>query len=203
MASPRAIQLYFEAQARSYDRRSLRGIWSRLRAREADAVLRLLGPVIHTRVLDLGCGSGFYAERIRERGGLPFGVDSSPAMIAELSRKKIPGVCADVLSFRHNGTFPVLVAAGLVEFVDDASRFFRSTRKLADDGARLVLLVPRAGPVGRAYELAHHWMGCRARARSLDELRASAAKNGWEWVEVIGAGPLAWALRFSARRARG
>ena len=100
MAYLEAAQRYFEARAAFYDQLSERGLWARVRRREAAAVQRLLGPVICVPVLDLGCGAGFYAERIRARGGLPFGVDASPAMIAELAKKGIPGTRANVANLR-------------------------------------------------------------------------------------------------------
>ncbi len=42
------------------------------------------------RVVDLGCGSGIWAEALAETGYQPVGVDLSPAMI-ELARRRVPG----------------------------------------------------------------------------------------------------------------
>ena len=53
------------------------------------AVLDVLGPVAQKRVLDLGCGPGFYAEEIVRRGGSVVGLDQNPDMVA-LAARRVP-----------------------------------------------------------------------------------------------------------------
>ena len=48
---------------------------------ERPAMLSLLPPLNGLRILDAGCGSGWYAERLIERGAVLDGVDSSAAMV--------------------------------------------------------------------------------------------------------------------------
>src|SRR3954447_2369295 len=45
------------------------------------AMLELLGDVRGMRVLDLGCGPGFYAEALADRGALVTAFDASPDLV--------------------------------------------------------------------------------------------------------------------------
>jgi len=187
---------YFDERAPHYDRLSSKGLWRKVRSLESRVLFRLLGPLIGVDVLDLGCGSGFYSERMKKKGARVFGVDSSPAMIRELLKKGIEGKCAQVPGLRLGRKFRVIVAAGLVEFLDDERKLFEVAKSHCAPGGRLLLLVPRSGLAGIAYEAWHSWMGCRAKARSVQELSDSALKAGWELDLVKSAGPMALALRF-------
>lgn len=197
MEKARAVHAYFDAKAPDYDRLSGRGLWARVRASEAKAVERLLGPVAGEAVLDLGCGSGFYSRRMRERGATVLGVDSSPAMIRELKKKAIAGECADIAGLRLGREFRVVLAAGLVEFLGDELDLFSAAHRHCEAGGRLVVLAPRAGLAGWIYETCHTWMGCRAKARSVEALREAASVAGWDLEKVLGAGPVSLAFRFT------
>lgn len=199
MQRGQSIHPYFEGKAPDYDRRSRRGIWAKVRRAEGSALSRLLGAVNGTELLDLGCGTGFYSARLRDKGARVFGVDSSRGMIEELRRKGIEGACADVNTLRLGRKFHVILAAGLVEFLESERRLFTVARSHVVPGGRFVLLAPRSGLPGLVYEMAHTWMGCRAVARSVETLEAAANATGWELEKVRGAGPLAVALRFRER----
>ena len=196
MRDGQSIHAYFDAKASEYDELSRSGVWGLVRLCEERALMSLLGPVKGAEVLDLGCGSGFYAERMRARGAKVFGVDSSARMIEELSRKGIEGRRADVCALQLGREFHSVLAAGLIEFMEDERAFFRTVALHCSPGGRLVLLAPRAGLIGFAYEQAHAWMGCAATARPVKSLEAAAAACGWKLEARRGAGPLAVALRF-------
>lgn len=199
MLRGQSIHAYFDGKAAEYDSLSGRGLWAKVRVREGQELASLLGPLNGTELLDLGCGSGHYSTWARARGARVFGVDSSPRMIEELRKKGIEGRCADVATLALGRRFPVILAAGVIEFVEDERGFFEVARSHCESGGRLVLLAPRAGLVGKAYELSHAWMGCAAVARPVAELEAAAGRAGWKLDTARGAGPLAVALRFIAR----
>jgi len=54
---------------------------------ERPAMLGLLPPLAGLRVLDAGCGAGWYAERLLEAGAHVTGVDASAAMAAHARRR--------------------------------------------------------------------------------------------------------------------
>lgn len=54
---------------------------------ERPAMLALLPPVEGRRILDAGCGSGWYADQLLQRGAEVDGIDASPAMLAYAERR--------------------------------------------------------------------------------------------------------------------
>jgi SAM-dependent methyltransferase len=67
-------------------------------------------------VLDLGCGTGRVALVLADRGHRVTGVDSDPALVAELARRardrglRVDAVAADVRSFSLGRRFPLALA---------------------------------------------------------------------------------------------
>jgi SAM-dependent methyltransferase len=198
-----ALGSYFDRMASTYDAKSARGLWRWVRGLEARSILSAAGPLAGHEVLELGCGAGFYAERFREAGAETFGVDSSPSMIRELKRKGFAGICAEVGELDLQRSFDLVLAAGLVEFVTDPAIVFRAAHRHSRKESRLLLLAPRAGLRGIAYELWHAWRECPARAWPPRELLASAESEGWRVEKFFGAGPLARVFLFRRRLADG
>jgi SAM-dependent methyltransferase len=64
--------------------------YDRLAAKTADQLERTYGPVAGLRLLDLGCGPGFYATAFRARGAEVIAVDNDPREV-ELARQAVPG----------------------------------------------------------------------------------------------------------------
>ena len=60
---------------------------------ERPAMLSMLPPVHGLRILDAGCGSGWYSERLLERGAIVHAIDASGAMVAYARGRfeKLPG----------------------------------------------------------------------------------------------------------------
>ncbi len=108
---------------------------------EAHTFMRLLGDVRGKQVLDLACGEGFYARRIRAAGAeRVVGVDVSREMI-ELAREQeraeplgIDYVHADVADLdasRALGKFDVVSAAYLLHYAPDESALLRMCANIA------------------------------------------------------------------------
>jgi SAM-dependent methyltransferase len=108
------------------------------------AVLDLLGDVRGTRVLDVGCGPGLYAEALIERGAEVIGLDASPEMVA-LARRRIPGFDARVhdletpIDWLPSASFDLEVAALVVHHVDGRGAMFDELFRLLRPGGRLVV----------------------------------------------------------------
>jgi 2-polyprenyl-3-methyl-5-hydroxy-6-metoxy-1,4-benzoquinol methylase len=62
-----------------FERHAADGAYNALYDRPA--VLRLLGDVRGLRVLDVGCGPGFYAEALADRGASVTAFDASPDLV--------------------------------------------------------------------------------------------------------------------------
>ena len=98
-----------------------------------------------TRVLDIGCSSGYLARPLVQRGCTVVGIEQDP-IAAEQARE----VCAEVLvgdaeemelAFEH-ASFDVLLCGDLVEHLRDPQRFLSRIRPFLRPDGRLVLTTP-------------------------------------------------------------
>ncbi len=76
----------FDEFAEEYERHAAESAYNALYDRPA--VLELLGEVTGQRVLDAGCGPGFYAEELVARGAEVVAFDHSPRMV-DLARDRL------------------------------------------------------------------------------------------------------------------
>jgi ubiquinone/menaquinone biosynthesis C-methylase UbiE len=167
------------------------------RAREFRALIEILQPRQGHRLLDLGCGSGFYARPLKNTFGMEvMGLDSSNEMLAAAG---VPGWNCDATDMTSvpGDTFDVVLAAGLLEFVEQPARVFRNATRVLREGGRLVLLVPRTGPWGLAYEWIHRWRGCPSWARRPELYIELARMNGLKFTGRRDCTPISVALAFT------
>ncbi|TMM31702.1 MAG: methyltransferase domain-containing protein [Actinobacteria bacterium] len=99
---------------------------------------RLLGPGTG-RCLDLGCGTGQYAEVIRSTGRVPVGLDRSADQL-RLARRRVPAaVHADAAALPFaDAAFPTVVAMWVSTDVDDFGAVLREAARVLRPGGRLV-----------------------------------------------------------------
>jgi len=94
------------------------------------------------RVLDVGCGDGFWWT-LRDAGGEIYGIDISAREIAQ-AKTRINAALSDVSRERpFPGTeFDEIIGNCSLEHVPDIDAALANLRKAAADGARLVMFVP-------------------------------------------------------------
>lgn len=105
------------------------------------STLRLLGPVQGKRVLDAGCGPGFYIEELLRRDADVVGCDGAPAMI-ELARRRVGDDVTlqvhsldDPFVWVDNEAFDVVLCALAYHYVTNRLGFLVEVRRiLRDDG---------------------------------------------------------------------
>jgi len=121
-----------------------------------------------SRVLDLGCGTGFLLRWLRTHAGLQvMGVDSSPTQV-EVLRRALPGVevtCQDGAAFlaRHAGGLAGVFCIDVLEHLpddDDCLALVESVLASLRPGGFFVCRVPNGanltGGYSRAMDLTHH-----------------------------------------------
>jgi arsenite methyltransferase len=100
------------------------------------------------RILDVGCGPGFYvAELLEEVGhsGSVVGVDSSPQMLAVAARRteQRPNVAfheADATSLPvEDGGFDAVLSVQVIEYVEDADRALAEIHRVLRAGGRVLV----------------------------------------------------------------
>lgn len=94
-------------------------------------------------ICDLGCGVGWLANELSRFGSVT-GVDFSPEGI-RVAQQRWPNISfevADVVAYRPNRKFDIVVSSEVLEHVDDQGGFFRTVDYLLKPGGILVLTCP-------------------------------------------------------------
>ena len=127
----------------AYDGRSPAGHVLRSRL---GAVLERVGSDVGD-VLDVGMGPGRLCAELASRGFRVTGIDSSPDMVA-LARRRLPQ-CGDRLLRSRverlpfaDDEFDVVVASGVLEYVDDRAAVVHELARVMRPGGRAVMTLP-------------------------------------------------------------
>lgn len=122
-------------------------------------MIRQHAPLEGKRILDVGCGIGFYVRRFRDFSDETYGVDVDPEKVAEAS-ETLPNIQvapAERLPF-PDGFFDVVLSHEVLEHVNDDRQSVAEAVRVLKTGGRLVIFVPN-----RLYPFETH--GCYWRGR--------------------------------------
>jgi SAM-dependent methyltransferase len=198
--APDRVDDYFSARAPDYQPRSTRFPWSWMRASELKAVRSLLGDVAGLDVLELGAGAGFYTHEIVRWGARHvWAVDLSEVMLARLPSGPITPVLGDAAAIRIGRHFPVIVCAGMIEFVAEPAQVLGNAADHAEANARFIILAPRKCPFGRLYRGFHRGHGLQIQLFDQNWFEASAVRSGWQVAAMIPVQPFSLAVRLIRR----
>lgn len=179
----RAVR-YYNGLAQNYDAHVKRGGLGFPRRLERTAVLEAacLDPSVRT-VLDVGCGSGFYALEAKRHGAQVCAIDLAPDMVTRIRERIDEAWVADVEKLRLDRTFDRVICAGILDFVSDPEAAFRNLCRLVTPGGRLVLLCPRVGIGGWYYRIEKWYQGFRVNLFRSEWLLAIAEEYDLELVD--------------------
>ena len=151
---------------------------------ERPAMLALLPPLEGLRILDAGCGSGWYAERLIERGAQLDAIDASAAMV-DYARERLTK--SDLLS-KGNAVLQVADLADALPF-DDATfdgivsplvlHYLRDWRPTLREMHRVVK------PDGWLQFSTHHPAADAERFQTRNYFAVEHIVDEWEWVDRI------------------
>lgn len=139
------------------------------------------------RVLDIGCGSGAFADVWAAMQGPDHAItllDPSREMLrradAQLKRRGVNTELAQCLLEDHSNPAPytVLLAAHVIEHVPDPVACLRKMRDLADEGAQLWLIVSKPHWCNAII-----WFQWRHKAYAPESVRRFLSQSGWELSE--------------------
>jgi SAM-dependent methyltransferase len=208
-AAPQRVRKRFREKARAFDdlyederplRRLLRPGLFRRRRLAADTVRSYTEP----RVLDVGCGSGRIGEFVLDAGASHYlGVDFAEPMI-ELARARLQRfapraelIVGDFLDTPLDGSFDVILALGLFDYLPEPHRFSRRMFELCAPRGCMVGSFPTwsllKGPVRK---VRYEWIGdCPIFNYSRRELELMLGASGFEHVEIMSPGRSGFLVR--------
>lgn len=129
---------YYDAIYRS-EERYLRPYYDSPRYLLWVAALDLLSGDRTTRLLEVGCGTGQFAEMLSAAGYIHyFGIDFSPVAIAIADTHGIPCACVDAFTYLSvHSDFDILIALETFEYLDDLALL-----RLVPRGKKVMFSVP-------------------------------------------------------------
>lgn len=141
------------------------------------ALLGRAGIMAAPRILDAGCGTGRNLAEFA-RLGAGEGVDFSPDAVQFCRGRGLDGVQQaplEALPFPH-GRFDLLLANDVIEHLDDDRRALTELRRVAADGAHLVITVPAYEWLWSQHDESMH----HRRRYTAGQLRRAVTATGWE-----------------------
>ncbi|MFJ2379494.1 ThiF family adenylyltransferase [Pseudomonas protegens] len=122
--------------------------------RETDSLnKKILDPIFekyknnnYKSLLDIGCGIGTYSRLFSDSIDNILAIDTSPDMLSAFSEIGIPPnvetKCCDIQGVPKNKKFDLVIAALVLDHVQDLDKFVKTIVCLAEKGTTLLLVVP-------------------------------------------------------------
>jgi 2-polyprenyl-3-methyl-5-hydroxy-6-metoxy-1,4-benzoquinol methylase len=102
----------------------------------------ILGLVEGKTVLDVGCGAGYLAKILLEQGHDVTVIDRDEKAIKITKKKGLVGIVADISNWKTNLKFECIVAADILEHIDDDQDAIRRLYTMLKPGGCLIVNVP-------------------------------------------------------------
>lgn len=149
------VKKHYDKEAERYVENFSKGLFGLIRKKEKEAVFELLDPQTEEKILDAGCGAGFYSVPLKNIGSKPFGIDISPKMIEKIKGFGIEGIVCNVEVFELNEKYEKILCTGVLEFCDSPQSALNTLRKHLRKGGTIVILYPRVSVGGILYKIYH------------------------------------------------
>ena len=170
---------YYDRKAEGYIKKFSRGPFGLIREKEKKSIFELLDPQIGEKILDAGCGPGFYAVKLKNLGSIPFGIDISPRMIEKIKKFGIDGEVCDLEVFRLNEKYKKILCAGALEFCENPQAALNNFNTHLEEGGIIIILYTRLSLVGMLCKIYHLFFSkISIRLFLIDDFKLMAEKAG-------------------------
>lgn len=182
----------------------------RLAGRIVDRILKRLDRSLS--VLDLGCGDGYYLDRLRElRFDDVVGADPSGPMVERCRERGLNARRAALEDLPPGGDKDLVLLIQVLEHVDDPGRALDGIRGLLKSRGLLLLSVPVCDSFLSRYhrsrfglnrmEQVRAWDDTHRHAFSLEKLRSLLLDHGFRVERAIhGSNPHPWVGRYGGKK---
>jgi len=97
-------------------------------------------------IIDIGCGDGFFLERLTKKGLIVDGIDAS-AQAVKLCKERLGGAsghieCCLIEEYKPKYLYDLLLCGEVLEHIEDDEHFLEEISRLAAINAVLILTVP-------------------------------------------------------------
>lgn len=105
-------------------------------------VVKLIGK--NKTVLDVGCSSGYVAERLKRNGCEVIGIEINPSSAKKAKKycKKVIVGDAEEIKLPYKNYFDVILLSDVLEHLKDPWSFLRKTRDYLKDDGKIVASIP-------------------------------------------------------------
>jgi arsenite methyltransferase len=153
-----------------------------------DVAFDAVAEAVPARVLEVGCGTGWFAARVRrELAAEVVAIDQSPRMVELARAQGLDARVGDVQDLPFDdGEFDVVVCNWTLYHLQDLERGLAEIARVLRPGGRFAVSDVIADPDMDAATRAdmQQWTGCVAGALTADEFRAALADAGMIDVEI-------------------
>ena len=128
-------------------------------------VIQYLDPQPTDKILEIGCGRGFFTKKIQSLTKLTIGIDINPKAIAKGVTDNLKVMDATHLNFPSE-FFDKIYSCHTIEHIPDLNRFFQEIERVLKSGGRLLLVYPwelirGMGAIGSSLIIFKHPFYCR------------------------------------------
>jgi 2-polyprenyl-3-methyl-5-hydroxy-6-metoxy-1,4-benzoquinol methylase len=154
---------------------------------ENDFVLGMLAT--NDRLLDVGCGNGFFIKGLAERGFHAEGIELNRSAVETARAQGLNVTVASMEEYiaSSHGNYDVVCAMQVLEHIYDVRSFVQTAIQLVRPGGKLIIAVPNNNPYLYRYE-AYHWLNLPPHHMGLwnkDALSKAAKWFGLECEQVV------------------
>ena len=179
------IATYYDKQAMDYIKRLTSGSPGRRKRQEKEYVLKLLYPKKGEKILDAGCGTGYYSGFIKKAGCEVIGIDISEKMIEEAKKLGIKTRICNLENFDLNEKFDKIVSCGALEFCKKHLSVLRNLKKHLKKGGSIVILIPALSTIGILYKIYHLKNGINITLFSKKRIKKLLGKAGLKPIKIV------------------
>ncbi|MDB5244213.1 MAG: hypothetical protein JWN18_83 [Parcubacteria group bacterium] len=108
-------------------------------------LLRILAPQRGERILDLGCGQGFFAAEVVKSGAAVVGADIAPELIREAAANVKDATFFEApaanLAFAHDASFDAAYSVLALQNIEDLGAVFIELKRVLKPGGRCIAVV--------------------------------------------------------------
>jgi SAM-dependent methyltransferase len=141
-----------------------------------EAVIDILKDVkLENRVLDIGCGDGFFLSRLRELGFIEIqGIDPSETFLSRCRDKGLSVEKKDLFDLKREPRFDLVLLIEVLEHLEEPRKAIEVIRSILREDGKLLLTVPVCDSFLKRYERFRYRLTRERQVRSIDETHIHA-----------------------------